>query len=125
MTDQMKSLSLNRQSLFRSENPHIRAQIGQSKHVRDIMTPFALDGLINTEDQDNTKKRSERGPAKDKKKRLEFIESDDEKEEDDLGDQLFDQEFENMQADEKQAVMLGMDPEDPDDDYSKISQERI
>lgn len=51
------------------------------------MTPFALDALINQDvDKENTKKRTERGTAKEKKKRMEFIDSEDEQKEDDLGD---------------------------------------
>lgn len=82
---------VKRSSLFRSDNEHIRRQIGENRHMRDIMTPFALDSIINVDtDKSNTKKRSERGTAKAKKSKLEFLDTDDEAEEEGLGDQLFD-----------------------------------
>ena len=75
------------------------------------MTPFELDSVVNPP---IPKKKGPDGLA-DLKRKQEVLGDFYEEDENDFGCRLYDKDFDQMQAFEKNQILMGIDPEDPDE----------
>lgn len=82
------------------------------------MTPYELDTIVNP--QDSTQKK----PI-DQRKKVELGDFYEEDERDDFGCRLYDKDFDQMQAYERNQILMGIDPDDPEETQKGKTRQEI
>ncbi|CDW89694.1 cysteine protease family c02 [Stylonychia lemnae] len=113
-----------RTSIFRPDNEQIKKQIGSNQFVWNVMTPFELESIINPPSKVDLKKRDQ-NTVSDAKRYQQMLGDFYEEDENDFGCRLYDQDFDQLQAFERNQILIGIDPDDPDETQKGKTKEQI